>query len=98
MDIQTVETGDNITIAINGDIEMITMKGLKERLLEIVHQNNKDIIIDFTNVGYLDSSGIGVLLTLSKTLKEKEKGLKLTNLSERIGRVLELSSLSDMIE
>ncbi len=98
MDIQTTETGDVITIAINGDIEMITMKGLKERLLDIVNKNDKNIVVDFTNVGYLDSSGIGVLLSLSKTLKEKEKQLKLINLSERIERVLELSSLSDIIE
>ena len=97
MDIQTIEAGDSITIAITGDIEMITMKGLKEKLLGIIEENDKDIIIDFSNVGYLDSSGIGVLLTLSKVLKEKEKALKLVNLSERISRVLELSSLADMI-
>lgn len=98
MDIQTTETGDIITIAIEGDIEMITMKGLKEQLMDVVNKNDKDIIIDFSKVGYLDSSGIGILLAISKTLKGKDKNLKLSNLSERISRVLELSSLADMIE
>jgi len=98
MDIQTTETGDIITIAIEGDIEMITMKGLKEKLMDVVNKNDKDIVIDFSKVGYLDSSGIGILLAISKTLKGKEKNLKLSNLSERISRVLELSSLADMIE
>ena len=98
MDIQTVETGDIITIAIEGDIEMITMKGLKEQLMDVVTKNDKDIVIDFSRVGYLDSSGIGILLAISKTLKGKEKTLKLSNLSERISRVLELSSLADMID
>jgi anti-sigma B factor antagonist len=98
IDVQTVETGDSTTIIIYGDVEMIRMKALKEKLFNIVNNTEKDIIIDFANVAYLDSSGIGVLITISKTLKEKGKGLKLSNLSERITRVLELSSLADVIE
>ncbi len=98
MNVQATETGDVITIVIEGDIEMITMKGLKEQLMDIVEKNDKDMIIDFSKVGYLDSSGIGILLAVSKTLKAKDRKLKLSNLSERISRVLELSSLAEMIK
>jgi len=98
MDIQTVDSGQELIIIINGDVEMIKMKGLKEKLFDVVNETEKNIVIDFANVTYLDSSGIGVLITISKILKEKGKTLKLTHLSERIARVLELSSLADVIE
>ncbi|PKL37782.1 MAG: hypothetical protein CVV44_15715 [Spirochaetae bacterium HGW-Spirochaetae-1] len=98
MDIQTVDSGQELIIIINGDVEMIKMKGLKEKLFDVVNETEKNIVIDFANVTYLDSSGIGVLITISKILKEKGKTLKLIHLSERIARVLELSSLADVIE
>ena len=98
MNLQSTERDDVIAIVIEGDIEMTTMKGLKEELLTIAREKEKDLVIDFEKVLYLDSSGIGVLIAISKILKEKGKSLRLINLTGAISRVLELSSLADMIE
>jgi len=89
---------DTLSITIDGDIEMTTLKQLKNELLELVDSTENNVEIDFSKVDYIDSSGIGVLLTAHKRLKAKEKNLKLINLTSRLSRILELSSLNELIK
>ncbi|MCP4138577.1 MAG: STAS domain-containing protein [bacterium] len=98
VEINATETDEKIVIFINGDIEMRTLRGIKEKLFEITKDSDKDIEIDFSGVDYVDSSGIGILLSLSKTQKKKNKLLQLSNLSDKISRILQLSSLIDDME
>ncbi len=86
-----------LSIVIEGDIEMTTLKKLKNELLELVDTTELNVEIDFAKVDYIDSSGIGVLLTAHKRLKARNKSLKLINLTSRLSRILELSSLNELI-
>ncbi len=85
-------------IAVDGDLEITNIKRFEEWILDIGNKTNKDIALDFSKVNYLDSSGISVLLKLSKILRQKKKKLQLTKLPERISQILELSSLVDELE
>lgn len=96
-----LETNGNenfITVTIDGNIEMTTMKPLKDKLLDIASNSDKNIMIDFSKVEYLDSSGLGVLLTVSKILKSKGKKVKLINIPQKVAMVMQLSSVKHLIE
>lgn len=97
MEINNHIKDDILVIEIDGDVEMTKIKSIKSELMKIVEDNDNDVDIDFSKVNYLDSSGIGVLLTISKMLKQKGKRLRLVHLSERLQRIVELSSLQDVI-
>ena len=97
MEIILQESENAITIAVNGDIDLSDIKSFKEKAFEIARNSAKDLVIDFKGVGYIDSSGIGILLTLSKMQKEKAKAFQLVNYSENIEKILELSSLSGIL-
>lgn len=86
-----------ILIEVEGDIEMTTMKPFKEKAFEVGSQSEKDVHIDLGKVDYLDSSGMGVLLTLSKMLRKKNKSMKIINYSEKIKKIIHLSSLKDIL-
>lgn len=98
MNIRRNELDNYTVIALEGNIEMSTMKLLKQQLLEVADSSEKDIKIDFSLVDYLDSSGLGVLLTISKILKSRNKKVKLINIPDKISMVLELSSVKNLIE
>ena len=57
---------------------------------------DKDIEIDLSEVDYIDSSGVGVLISLLKLQKKKEKELIIEKVSSKVLNVLKLSSLSDV--
>jgi anti-sigma B factor antagonist len=98
MNIEIKDQDGQVNVVVNGDIEMMTIKEFKEKLLNIGQTADKDIELDLSNVEYIDSSGIGVLVSLLKLQKKKGKTLKIRKMSSKVMNVLKLSSLSDMFE
>ncbi|PKL35139.1 MAG: hypothetical protein CVV44_23235 [Spirochaetae bacterium HGW-Spirochaetae-1] len=96
MDIEIKENDELVNIIVNGDIEMMTIKTFKQKLFEIGQNVDKDIEIDLSSVDYIDSSGVGVLISLLKLQKKKGKTLKINKVSSKVLNVLKLSSLSDV--
>ena len=96
MEISIKENANSVSVVIVGDIEMITIKEFKEKLLQLGQTTDKDIDIDLSNVEYIDSSGVGVLISLLKMQKKKDKNLRIEKVSDKVLSVLTLSSLADV--
>ncbi|HOA07281.1 MAG TPA: STAS domain-containing protein [Spirochaetota bacterium] len=96
MDINITDSADSTIVVVKGDIEMMTIKDFKDKLLNLGQNSEKDIEIDLSGVDYIDSSGVGVLISLLKLQKKKGRVLKMSNVSEKVLDVLKLSSLADV--
>lgn len=96
MDIKISETNDVVNIVVSGDIEMMSIKDFKTKLFDVGERTYKDVDIDLSKVEYIDSSGVGVLITLLKRQKSKGKTLNISKVSPKVLNVLKLSSLSDV--
>jgi anti-sigma B factor antagonist len=96
MNIEVQEGAQSVLVVISGDIEMVTIKDFKEKLLQLGQSTDKDVEIDLSNVEYIDSSGVGVLISLLKMQKKKGKDLKIEKVSDKVLSVLKLSSLADV--
>ena len=96
MEISIKENANSVSVVIVGDIEMITIKEFKEKLLQLGQTTDKDIDIDLSNVEYIDSSGVGVLISLLKMQKKKDKNLRIEKVSDKVLSVLKLSALADV--
>ena len=70
MEIVINESDSNVLVTVSGDIEMMTIKEFKEKLFEIGQNIDKDVELDLSNVDYIDSSGVGVLISLLKLQKK----------------------------
>lgn len=53
------------------------------------------ILIDFSNVTFMDSSGLGALVKAFKTLEAADVKLFLCSINEQIGMLFELTSMDD---
>jgi anti-sigma B factor antagonist len=96
MKIEIKESDNLVGIVVNGDIEMMTIKEFKEKLFDIGQNVNKDVELDLSSVDYIDSSGVGVLISLMKLQKKKGRNFKIVKVSSQVMNVLQLSSLSDV--
>jgi anti-sigma B factor antagonist len=96
MQIEVRENTEKIEIIVSGDIEMMTIKNFKQRLFDIGQNTDLDIEIDLSSVDYIDSSGVGVLISLLKLQKKKGKNLIINKVSSKVLNVLKLSSLADV--
>jgi anti-sigma B factor antagonist len=96
MDINVNENDSSVSIVVKGDIEMMTIKEFKDKLLALGKDKDKDIELDMGDVNYIDSSGVGVLISLLKLQKKKGKTVVITQVSDKVLNVLKLSSLADV--
>lgn len=53
------------------------------------------ILVDFSNVTFMDSSGLGALVKALKTLKAAEVNLFICSINEQIKMLFELTSMDD---
>ncbi len=97
MNFSVIEDDAHIVLTLQGDLDMPNIKSFKESSFDITKKSDKDLTLDFTNVSYIDSSGIGILLTLHKLQKSKGKSFRIINCSEHIAKIFSLSSLNEVL-
>jgi len=55
-------------------------------------------VLDFTSTGYIDSSGLGVLVSVSKKIREAGGDLRLAGLNEDLRMLFELTKLDTLFK
>ena len=70
-------------------------KSTKEKVKK---EDINKLILDLKAVPYLDSSGIGFIISLLKFMREREGVLVITNLNDKVKRVCELTKLDEIID
>jgi anti-sigma B factor antagonist len=71
---------------------------LAETIRGMVAVGEKTILLDLANVSYLDSAGIGVLVSAFATLTNRGGQLKLMNLTTRVKDLLVITKLCTVFE
>ena len=66
---------------------------LREKIKELLGQGNKNILLNFSNVSYIDSTGVGALVGSFTTIRNQGGQMKLTNLSQRVQDILLVTKL-----
>ena len=69
---------------------------LKEQVLDQLERGDRKFRLDFSKTDYVDSSGLGVLVTLSKKIREQGGQLSLVSLSEDLRTLFELTKLDTL--
>jgi len=87
---------DGKVIRPHGKIDILTSAELRSMLNDLTKKKVMIIIVDLEQVTYIDSSGLATLLEGLKNLKEYDGKMKLSNVPDRILKVLSLMKL-DMI-
>lgn len=98
MDIQVREAGNVIILDINGEIDLYNAPEIKENIKNQMEQGKNQIIINLDKVSYIDSSGIGVLISSLSNLKKAGGGLKIIHVYASVRKVFELTKLTSFFD
>ena len=69
---------------------------LKAAVQEALDQGERKFLIDFSRTGYIDSSGLGALVSISKRVREQSGELRLSGLNEDLRSLFELTKLDTL--
>jgi anti-sigma B factor antagonist len=84
---------DEVTVRAQGEIDMVTAPGLRNALLAAVNERPTTVVLDLTDVTFLDSSGLDALVTAQRTAAAMEVGIVLSSLPAHCRTVLEITGL-----
>lgn len=77
----------------DGDFDSRTAHDAKDKIRKVISDENCNVIINLENVMYIDSAGLGALVSALKTAKEKGGNVWLTGLTTQVKMVIELTRL-----
>ena len=96
MDLKIGKLADKITMKLSGEVDIYTSQGLKEKLYEVVESNKADLVIDCTDLNYIDSSGLGILIGTLKKAKSYGRNVYLNNMKDNIRKLFSITGLDKL--
>lgn len=85
-----------LTISVDGQLIVANRQELKQAVLEALEGGESKFVVDFADTGYIDSSGLGVLVSVSKKIREAGGDLRLSGLNEDLRMLFELTKLDTL--
>lgn len=98
LEVDVVEENDKSKVILSGEIDAYTAPKLKSALLPLTKINGKTVEVDLDQVGYMDSTGLGVFIGALKSTKEYNSHLTLVNLQDRVMRLFKITGLNEIMD
>ena len=98
MDISSRAKGEVYILDISGEIDLYNAPEIKDIVNKLIEQKKYNVIINLKEVTYIDSSGIGALISSLSNLKKYQGGLKIINVFASVKKVFELTKLTSFFE
>src|SRR4026209_1112798 len=89
---------DVAIVEVEGQLIVGNQQELKQRVLDEFDSGTRKVLDDFAHTGYIDSSGLGVLVSLAKKLREDGGELRLANLNDDLKTLFELTKLDTLFQ
>lgn len=82
-----------------GDVDNLVSEGYKNKLETIINENKyKKVIMDFSSVTFIDSSGLGLILGRYNQLKKFNGSLYMTGVNKQAEKIFNIAGIWTIME
>jgi anti-sigma B factor antagonist len=93
-DVKTDKVDDGTyVISLTGEVDLYTAPEFKQQLLNVIAEGGRDVVVDFTNTTFIDSTTLGVLVGGVKRLRAEDGRLSLVCSDRNITKIFEITGL-----
>ncbi len=96
IDLSTV--GEWVVIAVIGEIELATAPRLRQQVVTVVGEGHIKIVLDLSKVDFVDSIGLGVIVSVLKRVRSRNGDLIVAGPAPRVRALFELTRLDEIVE
>ncbi|WP_059105951.1 STAS domain-containing protein [Shouchella shacheensis] len=97
LSIRSEQTGNVHHIDLAGEIDAYTVPQLREAVMPLAKEADTTIVVNFENVEYIDSTGLGTFVGILKATDAHGSELTLKGMSDRIKRLFSITGLDEVI-
>jgi len=94
----TQDLSGRTVVSLKGELDIYSAPLLRTTLQDLIGQGNRSLVVDLTDVEFLDSTGLGVLVGTMRRTGEVNGDLRLVVASDRILRVFRMTSLTEVFD
>src|SRR5262245_5539484 len=84
-------------VTVHGEIDVATSPALRERLIGLVNDGSAQLVLDLEAVDFLDSTGLGTIVSTLKRTRSHGGDLRLVCTEARIRRLFEITGLDSAV-
>lgn len=86
------ETDKAIVLHFRGELDLEVAATLfRDKLETVVYRTEKELVLDLTDLSYIDSTGIGILVSVLKIRNERKAALTVQNIPAGVRKLLEIT-------
>ena len=81
-------------ISIEGEIDIYNSEQLKRKLYELLEEKQADLYINCKDLEYIDSTGLGALVSVLKKVKQFNGNIHLSQLKPNVAKIFKITDLN----
>jgi anti-sigma B factor antagonist len=94
--LETTHHGDATVVKVRGELDLYTAPRLREAVLGLVDEGSSRLVLDLDDVGFVDSTGLGVIVACLKRCRED--GGDLTLVAPEPSPITKLLALTGLVK
>ena len=98
MKIKEEKLNDAVVCLIEDEINNNNSPPLRQFFNNIINRNDKKVLVDFSGVSDIDSSGLATLIEMFQRLKKIGGRLRFSNMDQRVKNIFEITKLHKVFE
>ncbi|MBB5174208.1 STAS domain-containing protein [Texcoconibacillus texcoconensis] len=98
LELQVQERENESTVFLQGEVDVYTASTLKESLLPLTEKQDEKVVVDLSEVDYIDSTGLGIFIGALKSTDKHGSSLKLVGLNDRVSRLFDITGLNEVMD
>ena len=85
---------NTLVVKFYGDVDNLVCSSYKTKLETVINENKyKKVVMDFSNVSFIDSSGLGLILGRYNQLKKYNGNLYMTGVNKQIEKIFNIAGI-----
>lgn len=99
MAVEFKQVGSTLSMKISGEMDMVIAKKVQPQIdRKLAEKNIKNLIINMEKVTFIDSSGLGVIISSYRKIKTTKGRIYVVGASPAIKRILLLSGVNKLVQ
>jgi anti-sigma B factor antagonist len=93
LSIEKLDSGADYVVSLGGEVDLYTAPELKQELHRLVGEGAKRLVVDMTDTTFIDSTTLGVLLSVVKRVRPEGGAVVLVCADRNVKRIFEITLL-----
>lgn len=97
--LRSIRDGNRLVVALEGELDHFCAQSVRRDLdSQIADPSIRQLILDFSTLTFMDSSGIGVILGRYRILRERGGSVAVIHMNAHVNRIFHLSGMDRVIQ